>query len=86
MSDFELSNHALQQMETRSIPVELVHKILSNPDQIIESSDQRVYQSIADFDNDLYLVRVFVNSTVEPNKIVTVYRTSKISKYYEGEI
>jgi hypothetical protein len=32
------------------------------------------------------LIRIFVNINKTPALIVTVYRTSKIEKYYEGKI
>jgi hypothetical protein len=31
-----------------------------------------------------YLVRVMVNEAAAPPKVVTAYRTSKISKYWKG--
>lgn len=31
-----------------------------------------------------YLVRVMVNETAKPPKVVTVYRTSKINKYWKA--
>jgi hypothetical protein len=36
-----------------------------------------------DTNQKLYLVRVMVNETVTLAKVVTVYRTSKISKYWK---
>ncbi len=33
-------------------------------------------------DGKSYLVRVIVNNTIEPAVVVTVYRTSKINKYW----
>jgi hypothetical protein len=36
-------------------------------------------------ENDkLFLYRVFVNTQLFPNVIVTLYRTTKIDKYYES--
>ena len=41
------------------------------------------YQSITGSETgENYLVRVIVNDTVEPEKVVTVYKTSKIKKYW----
>ena len=34
----------------------------------------------------VYLVRVMVNEKLRPPKVVTVYRTSKISKYWKPMI
>ena len=44
------------------------------------------YQSQVDINEKRYLVRVMVNAAVLPVKVVTVYRTSKISKYWKVTI
>lgn len=42
-----------------------------------------IYQSQLDFDTGkLYLIRVFINTTLDPAIVVTVYRTSQIQKYW----
>ena len=71
-------------MDRRGIPGETVDVILSNPDQIVEEyGDAKAYQSIMDFGTGKdYLVRVIVDDTVVPGKVITVYRTSKIDKYW----
>jgi hypothetical protein len=85
--DYLFSQHALNQMELRSIPREIIDGILSEPDQKIEQDDLMVFQSIIkDLHEQQFLFRVFVNVHKEPPLVVTVYRTSKIEKYYEGKI
>ncbi|MBA3493262.1 MAG: hypothetical protein H0T87_03840, partial [Gammaproteobacteria bacterium] len=42
------------------------------------------YQSIVEIDQKPYLVRVMVNETAYPPTVVTVYRTSKIEKYWRA--
>ncbi|MFH1005630.1 MAG: DUF4258 domain-containing protein [Bacteroidota bacterium] len=79
---FEFSKHALEQMELRRIPKDTVRKILAHPEQIKDEEGETVYQSIA----DNYLIRVFVNDKKNPKLIITVYKTSKIKKYYESKI
>ena len=83
---FEISKHALEQMETRGISKSTVQETLQNPQQTIFEDDYTVYQTIIKFDNKDYLIRVFLNEKVNPFKVITVYKTSKIDKYYEGEI
>ena len=51
-----------------------------------EHGDIVCYQSKVDINQKPYLVRVMVNETATPPKVVTVYRTSKISKYWKGTI
>ncbi len=77
------SKHALEQLDLRRIPLEAVKDVLQNPQQLIKD-EETIYQSITNFEGKEYLVRVFVNTFVEPNRVITVYRTSKIQKYYEG--
>lgn len=80
--NFEFSKHALEQMELRGIPKDVVKKILAHPEQIRDEEGEKVYQSIV----DNYLIRIFVNDKKNPKLIITVYKTSKIKKYYEGKI
>ena len=47
-----------------------------------EPGDITCYQSRAEIDGKRYLLRAMVNETVSPHVVVTVYRTSKISKYW----
>ncbi len=71
-------------MERRVIPQKVIDQILQNPQQIVEEyGNKKAFQSIIDLGaGKEYLVRIIVDDTVEPAKIVTVYRTSKISKYW----
>jgi hypothetical protein len=81
---FEISRHARNEMNRREIPENLVQTILQNPGQIVdEYGNMKAYQSIIGSETGKnYLVRVIVNDTVEPEKVVTVYKTSKIKKYW----
>ena len=84
-----LSKHADQQAAERRITLEIIDQIMSSPQQVIDEIEfgQKIYQSIITFsENKTYLVRICVNVEKEPNVVKTVYRTSKIAKYYEGEI
>jgi hypothetical protein len=81
---FEISKHAREEMERRAISLQIVETILQKPQQIVdEYGNKKAYQSIIDIGAGRdYLVRVIVNDTSDPAKVVTVYRTSKISKYW----
>jgi Domain of unknown function (DUF4258) len=82
----ELSAHAQEELELRNIPVQLVQRVLDHPDQIVEVNELKVYQSkFLATNGKTYLLRVFVNDRVTPAKVVTVYRTSKINKYWRAE-
>ena len=80
----DFSKHALEQMKVREIRLEIAQSVLAGPQQIITETDKKIYQSIINFEDGEYLVRVIVNIEKDPNLVITVYKTSKIKKYYEG--
>jgi len=42
------------------------------------------WRTLAEINQKQYLVRVMVNERATPPRVVTVYRTSKISKYWKA--
>ncbi len=72
------------EMQNRGISKSMVEAVLATPDQIVnEYGGLKAYQSKAIFENQkMYLVRVIVDDTLDPIKIITVYRTSKFEKYW----
>jgi Domain of unknown function (DUF4258) len=82
--DFKFSNHALEEMQRRNIPISFVEAVLHNPQQVLQQNAEiTIYQSQLDFGTaKLYLIRVFINTSLNPAIIVTVYRTSQIQKYW----
>jgi hypothetical protein len=58
--------------------------VLDNPQQIIiEREGRKVYQSKVDFGNGkIFLLRIIVADDIDPKVVITVYRTSKIEKYW----
>jgi hypothetical protein len=88
MAEIQISKHAREQMKKRGISEEMVFEIVLYPDQLIsEDSDKEIYQSVKYFEKDKreFLVRVFVNIIKQPNLVITVYRTTKIKKYWQDE-
>ena len=81
----ELSAHVQQEMARRGIPLVVVESVLAAPAQKVpEHGDIVCYQSKVEINQKPYLVRVMVNEMVTPPKVVTVYRTSKINKYWKA--
>ena len=81
------SKHASEQLIRRSLNRNIVEAVVLNPQQILEDendTDITIYQSIIKEEGKLFLYRVFVNTQLLPNVIVTLYRTTKIEKYYES--
>jgi hypothetical protein len=82
-----LSPHAHEEIKRRGIPDEFVNKVLSEPEQIVdEHSGRKAYQSRFPFSGGkIFLVRAIVEERSDPPVVVTVYRTSKIEKYWRDE-
>jgi hypothetical protein len=61
-----------------------VDAVLRSPEQVVPEHDGRVaYQSRVAMDaGQIFLLRVLVVQDVDPAVVITVYRTSKIAKYW----
>ncbi len=71
-------------MQRRGIPLAVVESVLADPAQKVpEHGGVVCYQSKVEINRKPYLVRVMVNEKLLPAKVVTVYRTSKINKYWK---
>jgi len=81
---FRLSVHAQEQLADRKLPFRLLQIVLEHPQQIVEENGIKIYQSQFDRDGKLQLFRLFVNDSVDPVVVVTIYVTSKISKYWRS--
>ena len=80
--NFTFKPHAIEQMQEREIPLQVVLEVLNHPEEITLAKNCRhTYQSIVQINGKPYIVRAIV----DPDGIVvTVYRSSKVSKY-QGE-
>ncbi|MBI5121456.1 MAG: DUF4258 domain-containing protein [Rhodospirillales bacterium] len=78
------SDHAKWEAERRDIPEDVIRQCLSRPSLVRNVRPGRVVvqREIAFGDPPRhYLLRIFVDIDRSPQKVVTVYRTSKIAKY-----
>ncbi len=84
MTEFTFSKHALEQMLIRHISMEEALGTLQYADNVIKLEDEQyIYQkTFESVDKPKYLIRIFVNGNKNPGLIKTLYRTSKIYKYY----
>ena len=81
--NYQLSAHARVELERRKIPLLLVDSIMSAPEQKVSGHEGIVcYQSRVEILGRQYLVRAMVNEATDPATVVTIYRTSKITKYW----
>ncbi len=80
--NFILSQHANEEIIKRKIPIQILRLILEFPEEIVEEDGLKVYQGTFIATNGkTYLLRAYVNDLIDPQKIVTVYFTSKNQKY-----
>ena len=80
--------HARERLVERGIDIKLVQEALTRPDQIISRGRQKIiHKRYYDFHcRKEYLLRVFIEEHVEERMIRTVYRTSKIAKYWRDKL
>jgi hypothetical protein len=79
--NYILSNHAKEKIEIRKIPFILIENVLDNPDDSYELDGITIFQSLIKIDEKQFLLRIFVDCYKNPNVIITVYLTNKITKY-----
>lgn len=83
---FILTQHARQELARRGIPQTLLDSVLQYPQQVVpERHGRKAYQSQLDLGGGrIFLLRAIVDDTVDPAVVVTVYRTSRIAKYWSN--
>ncbi len=84
---YRLSRHAQEEIVRRQISRGWVDALLDSPEQRIQQPNgTEILQSRFSVpDGRMYLVRAVVATTKEPAVVVTVYRTSKVEKYWNKE-
>jgi hypothetical protein len=81
--------HARERLAERGIDTKLVQAALEQPDQVILSGRQKVIHKRYHHPHrhkKEYLLRIFVEEHSEGQIIRTVYRTSKITKYWRDDL
>ena len=77
---FELTKHAQKALDEREIPVEWLERTLSAPELVLPDPDdatvERRFRRIPEFGGRV--LRVAVNTTVEPNRVVSVFFDRKM--------
>lgn len=82
---YVITPHATFEMQRRQIEEAAVARVLAAPEQRETVRPGRdVLQSRMTLAGRSYLVRVFVDVDRKPAEVVTVYRTSKIAKYWRN--
>ena len=82
---YRITDHAREEAERRGIPLDVLQDVMEAPGQIVDAhSERKIYQSKVEIAGKLYVVRAIVENT-NPLIVVTVYRTSKIEKYWSDQ-
>ena len=88
ITTYRLTDHARLEMTRRQISTAEVESVLAAPEQTECVREGRaVYQSRIELGepSKTYLLRVVVDVDRQPSEVVTVYRSSKVQKYWRGE-
>ncbi|MGH8058512.1 MAG: DUF4258 domain-containing protein [Candidatus Entotheonellia bacterium] len=88
ITTYRLTDHARFEMVRRQISEAEVESVLAGPEQAECVREGRaVYQSLIELGepSKTYLLRVVVDIDRQPPEVVTVYRSSKVQKYWRGE-
>ena len=80
----KLLKHLKDQAEERGISIKYIKETLSTPEQIVpEIKGLKIAQKRYSIDNKQYLIRVIFREEIDLIIGITVYKTSKIKKYWE---
>lgn len=80
---YVITPHAALEMQRRRVAETIARSVLGAPEQRYSvRSGRDVLQSRVAFADKIYLVRVFVDVDRSPAEVVTVYRTSRVEKYW----
>ncbi len=84
-----ISPHALEQIRLRKLTIEQVVRVVTGPEQITVAAHGRYFaESRIEIDRKNFLLRVLIERLEENEYVVllvlTVYPTSKLSRYWRG--
>lgn len=83
MHEYRLTEHAELEIQRRQIHLEWIDVVMTKPEQIVSGfGGRKVYQGRVASGDKTFLLRLVVEDLFTPPVIVTVYRTSKIEKYW----
>ncbi len=86
MNNVVFSDHARKEMLRRNITQLQIEEVLQSPDQIISVNEERsIYQSRLELNQKQYLLRVVGDIRGDLLTVVTIYKTSKVKKYWSEQ-
>lgn len=86
ITEFVVTPHAAFEMQRREVDEPVLRRVLAAPEQRETVRPGReVLQSRVELEGRTYLVRVFVDVDRKPVEVVTVYRTSRMARYWRSD-
>jgi hypothetical protein len=88
MVNIIITEHARFEAQRRGIDLELVRSIVEHPQQIIPAKKNRLVLQSKYHDKleeKEMLLRVIIEPVENSQKVISVYRTSKMDKYWREE-
>jgi hypothetical protein len=86
MNNVVFSDHARKEMLRRNITQLQIEEVLQSPEQIISVIEERnIYQSRLELNQKQYLLRVVGDIRGDLLTVVTIYKTSKVKKYWSEQ-
>ena len=82
------TEHAREQLRERKISQELVEEVLKDPEQVVQDAEGNPIAQNRYFDKEEgkeMLLRVFYREEQGTRRVITVYKTSRIRKYWKQE-
>jgi Domain of unknown function (DUF4258) len=89
ITTYRLTDHAQLEIARRQISAAEVARVLAAPEQTECVREGRaVYQSRIELGEPAktYVLRIVVDIDRQPPEVVTVYRSSKVQKYWRSEV
>ena len=82
-----LTDHAQWEAKRRQIDLKMIKKLVKNPQQQIRSGKRLIFQEkyFDKFQEKEMLLRTVAEEEGDTRRVITVYKTSKIKKYWKEE-
>ena len=86
MNNVVFSDHARKEMLRRNITQLQIEEVLQSSEQIISVNEERsIYQSRLELNQKQYLLKVVGDIRGDLLTVVTIYKTSKVKKYWSEQ-
>ena len=82
--EYKFIEHAKYKLNFREITMDQIMACLKNPEQVVPAKYGRfAYQSKLPLNGKMHIIRIIVEKKRDCLKVITIYKTSKIKKYWK---